>query len=899
MVLSEEEEGVGEEEGEGASSSSSSALPRSHRNKKKGGKKKGHRQHHHGQSCKHKHEGRKKRRKRTEKVGDGDGTEGEEGGEEVGISFHQEEEKKKKKKKEKRRRRRQLEMLLAETNMGDASSSVAPLGRGEKRGRTTGNSGDGPSSDQIQHFHITETLPEHFKQALAARHGSLPLLQSVCAGEEMGRRNVAVCQKEVRSKQKGETGRGGELSQSVDENIGKRKRKLQQTDTEEEEADSRGREGEVGEERRRKANNRLNPLKLIRRTNRDGGWEKRTGGEEEEKEEILVDLAADEDEEEVPKDYGEMEEYLRRRVPYLHVSLVPQDDDENMSADLRRGRAVVRLQRLSRRQIESSLSSAQSEEEEEQLPFVRPFGKREGLKGFRELSEEGKRRERDTEGGNLNNDGAHFDIYQTSFSPPAKRRRKRGRPSKEEKERERRWRESFSTYRLGRRRHSNKEEERPICDQEEEEEEVFCNDANDGHVDRRGGEGLEALSRSVGEWKLDEQKSDKGEEANEGSQQEEQDDNAVDKDEEDLDLHDALQGDDDDATTLGGYSLDRRSRGGDSRDPNFALVTPDNDEDKTCQFAPAPDDGDSNDSGRGGSGCNVVTGSDPMISNSADQGNGNGSTGNFDDNDGGFDFDSIMDEPPATVSSTSSSSGIGSVGSGSSVASSSSSNGLNMPILFSDDGNVQDFSALLNFQSSFEMNPATIPNNNSGIQKNISNPFDPPPTSSILHATSLPSEQHGANNLSNNESATMASAVTNVPGNNPGNNDGGDGDDDNEVLCLTPVSPLKTKRPPGRPRKYPLAAIADVDERSAELNRIKGVSSSADSPPPPRAASPIPVPVPPVPKTRVFRVVSEDDDPPDGRWMHCERQGCEFYTRKPWKMDRHRLCHVEGDSKYK
>ncbi len=42
--------------------------------------------------------------------------------------------------------------------------------------------------------------------------------------------------------------------------------------------------------------------------------------------------------------------------------------------------------------------------------------------------------------------------------------------------------------------------------------------------------------------------------------------------------------------------------------------------------------------------------------------------------------------------------------------------------------------------------------------------------------------------------------------------------------------------------------------------------------------------------------MSEEDDPADGVWMHCERDGCDFYTRKAWKMDRHRLCHVDNGS---
>ncbi len=910
--------------------------------------------------------------------------------EEVGISFHRDKKRRKKQLEKKKEKKKKLleeeeEQDLEEEGGGDHAAPLGPKEKASERLRLP-HPHHQHKSDQIQHFHITETLPEHFKRALrSSQYGSSLLGDVYLDGghqREEGERDVATISelKEVQSKQKVRVGgrdeggsrdsqrqeveRGGELSQSVDETIkgrpkrrGRKRKQTSQMDVEEEEADSqmkengKGKRGRRGRKARKEeeevSNNRMNPLKLIIRTNQRGCVSVQEDVEKEERrsatrandrvetrieedeedvveiapspprnqdkkggdEKVLVDLAAEEDQERNPYPIKggvsgkEMEEYLRKRMPLLHVSIVKtkggeeEKDDENKEGDV----PVVRLKRLSPEQIESMAQGTAKkegdstrrggEEEGEQLRSLQPLPDATAAEG---LSERGGN-DNNNMAGNLNNGRKERDdIYQTLEC---------GRSLVEEEEdttMQQKARESPSY------RHSNKRGEkggeRVICADErgeEEEEEEGGNEC--------GGSAVQHYKRSISnnkddvekvplshsgmaEWKLDEKSDKEKEEEGEaigkankegkgvGGMGECSDDASSFAGVRDnsLDLQ-ALTGNHDDCVRNGEESNDLVAHQDeeDSRSPAYALVTPDN---------------GLSDADRNGVASNqdMVTGNDPMI-NAVVAAEANGRVNNLVDDDF-IDIDSAFESligssetgPNSLVSAHSDNSN------GSHNSNPTHGSNMNMPILFSDDGNVQDFSTILNFQN-FEMQAfdgATKKDQqgNNGNNNN-SNPF--------LHneanlASSSTSSGQSGDRLNENPSEKGREEETSADnggeekeekkGNNKEIEGVDDDDDDNEVLCLTPPTPAKKR---GRPRKYlPKSALERLREEDVDDDLVL-----LDSPPPSVSPSR-------VDKKRTTSIVSEDDDPADSIWMHCGRRNCEFYTRKPHRMDRHVLCHT-------
>ena len=233
---------------------------------------------------------------------------------------------------------------------------------------------------QQQQFSITETLPEHFRKAL------LKSLFPTAEGEQ------------EEDKEREQTS-DATKRRKIATIFGSRCPSLANEEKEEEEESPIGARG----------SSRVNPLKLIRRfvpgTNQE---EYKVEGRKVVKgtvikEEIVVDLASDDDDDcsgggdnknQISREKSISEAYLRAaRMPLINVSLVSTKGEDQTENE--RERAIVRLERLSKREIDRHLKRSKrnkrrgdDDEEEEVVEVVveQVFGREEeNLKDFKDL----------------------------------------------------------------------------------------------------------------------------------------------------------------------------------------------------------------------------------------------------------------------------------------------------------------------------------------------------------------------------------------------------------------------------------------------------------------------------------------------------------------------------------
>ena len=245
----------------------------------------------------------------------------------------------------------------------------------------------GTQQQQQQQFSITETLPEHFRKALMKS-----LFPTSKADEEEDKELEHTSDATKRRK--------------IATIFGSRCPSL--ANEEEEEGPLT-----IGTATARARSSRVNPLKLIRRfvpgTNQEeykveGRGKKMVKGTVI-KEEIVVDLASDDDDcsgggdnkNQISREKSISEAYLRAaRMPLINVSLVSTKGEDQTENE--RERAIVRLERLSKREIDRHLKRSKrnkrrgdddEEEEEEDVVEVvveQVFGREEeNLKDFKDL----------------------------------------------------------------------------------------------------------------------------------------------------------------------------------------------------------------------------------------------------------------------------------------------------------------------------------------------------------------------------------------------------------------------------------------------------------------------------------------------------------------------------------
>ena len=117
-------------------------------------------------------------------------------------------------------------------------------------------------------------------------------------------------------------------------------------------------------------------------------------------------------------------------------------------------------------------------------------------------------------------------------------------------------------------------------------------------------------------------------------------------------------------------------------------------------------------------------------------------------------------------------------------------------------------------------------------------------------------------------------------------NDSSSGDDsvvllDDLVLDALEDGAVKGKAKVGRPRTY-RKAIGQIEE---EAQRRKAVAPE----------------LPPIQTPKSLKTPAkfsfERERPGEDKWMYCPRVECNFWTRKPHRMERHRLCHPPSGGK--
>ena len=117
--------------------------------------------------------------------------------------------------------------------------------------------------------------------------------------------------------------------------------------------------------------------------------------------------------------------------------------------------------------------------------------------------------------------------------------------------------------------------------------------------------------------------------------------------------------------------------------------------------------------------------------------------------------------------------------------------------------------------------------------------------------------------------------------------------DEDDIICLTPEMSNTRGRGGygcgkpvgGRPRKY-RKTIEQIEAESAR-RAARGHAASTEAP---AAAT--------GPKSPNPRASFTEEVETDGKWMYCTKADCNFWTRKPMRMHRHRLCHVAGEKTF-
>jgi hypothetical protein len=279
-------------------------------------------------------------------------------------------------------------------------------------------------------------------------------------------------------------------------------------------------------------------------------------------------------------------------------------------------------------------------------------------------------------------------------------------------------------------------------------------------------------------------------------------------------------------------------------------------------------------------------------------------------------FDSIMASsepsalpPPSTITTTSSSESAESRESAIRLGGHYAP--LSMPILFADDGNVQDFSTLL--LNAFDTAPPPPPSppppasspgssreNSSGEQRlnqkfprenGGGNDVDDDVIAvanenSVAKASEVSQEEVVAPSAANDDAADEKTTPTTKDSDQGKKTTKTENDDDDEVLCLTPLPSSSSS---------PSTSSLSLAKKKSKHRDKSGMRKAKNS----HAAETLNLPETPPPdeerRPGAARVRQEADA--DGvAWLHCRRTGCEFYTRKPWKMERHRRCHADDNA---
>ena len=736
-------------------------------------------------------------------------------------------------------------------------------------------------------FHITETLPEHFKLALEER------LQ------------------------------GGGVYKDVRGKRGPKRKRVEEL-----ESDS----------------SRLNPLKLIRR------FVPGTDHEEykiEAKAASIKDASASDDV--VDLDAVEVAapsmsasglkvaEYLRQRMPLLDISVVKKvGEGENRFERRKKSDRLflsVQVERLSKADLahygeglkEAAADTTSGDDEEDQLPFVFPC---EGLSNFSDLAKE---RGATTKGGESSSNINQTFGFDGEGFPVSGRRSRRRRRTTRRQQREEEERRSFRSYRESGFLAAQEEEE-------EEAEEVICkHDDCDGREQqcrkrkprsssrkRRGEGGNQAKSDEEGSrWLADTLQGLKLEESSEigGDKNSEEDDEAVSPPHHDLEPPSLCDYED-----IGDFVLPAlSSTGAEIVDPKKTSVSPLPPPSRSL-VTPGPADLDVVSSTRAQSSRRGKN--DPLMSASKEgqqlrqnQGVGDeGSSSSRQMPSGGGEEDQSSDDfiDQALDDLITRKESFSTQRSSESHLTAENSNGssvLSMPILFSDDGNVQDFSSFLNFQSeSLEgVAPADVGGNKNGnvglFQGDGNN--DEAQLQTAVGATSCQegsqtqnegdNEDPSAHKDEGNESA----AAENVSENETKTKEE---QDDDDVVCLTPEEEDSTEKlkkgkkkkrenkslerkassPTGRKKKY-YKTLEDVDKESEE--RFGKVDLDDDD----GTATPDSQ----VDRSDKPKAVFFTDAKGSSMFHSCPIKGCSFWTRKMARMNRHNLSHIHGTRSFR
>ncbi len=740
-----------------------------------------------------------------------------------------------------------------------------------------------PGGHEHKLFHITETLPEHFKQALEERTNGSLLLTTATTGNEEDRKRMKkrqLCQQQ-------EDGVDKEEGEEEEEEFTLVKRRKQQLECEPEQktfySDAM-------------SASKLNPLKLIRRflpgTNQEeykieDAWEqmetaaKKSPGTTEE----IVDLASSDDGDSFPISGDEMADFLRKKMPLLNVSMVGDAGKvykKTESSDQPRPsrKLVVLVRRLTSAEIKSHTSARARTHpkaiREEPLPC---FQAHKDMESF----------------ANLNNSlaatTARNDIHKTfecashhssSSGGAAKEGRKSG-CTKEQKRK--RVRKSFLSYRECSDK-GGEEEERVGGEQQQGKRirnRTLTPTYNKGSILAAAGvekkeeeEAINAVAAALHEWKLDE-KSDK---------------------------HIAWK-QQQEMRAGGGVEIDAPANTDEEHDSSQAASASPTADTLECRRDEGREEDVENSSDKhpddNGGGKELCESDSWRGDNSEDETEQKSHSqygendvppspdGQQEDQDGRpavpedkfmLGTDDFMEDTFSRITDTSAR-----------KEDQHQNQSLSMPILFSDDG--QDLSSLLNFQT------IELPSSAEGTNA-------PSPTTKQKEGKDAAIT---GDNENLNEEATPADNVTETAmkkttalGAKSDENESNDqnkveADDEEEVLCLTPLpstpSPGKEKarevksvaaaahqremKRLGRPKKYIISTLEDVERRATELHDHEAPDTST----PPPSVSPHP------------RTSFKNEPDSQCKWMHCERDNCDFYTRKPWKKERHDRMHVD------
>ena len=181
-----------------------------------------------------------------------------------------------------------------------------------------------------------------------------------------------------------------------------------------------------------------------------------------------------------------------------------------------------------------------------------------------------------------------------------------------------------------------------------------------------------------------------------------------------------------------------------------------------------------------------------------------------------------------------------------------------MPILFSEKTAEEDFNSLLNNLQTVDA--SEIRQLGVGRSDDLVTPLVPPSLSSAK-CHSEKDNDGGSSSSSGDEVVLLDDLVLDAL------------EDDGGVK--------RGKARVGRPRTY-RKAIGQVEEEAARRKAVapelppiqpRHGNSSSNSKPPPAKFS------------------FEKERPGEDKWMYCPRVECNFWTRKPHRMERHRLCH--------